>query len=46
MYILGLNAFHVDCAACLFYNNKLIAAVEEKRLIRIELVKKIMKLVR
>ena len=36
MYILGLNAFHVDCAACLFYNNKLIAAVEEERLIRIK----------
>tara|TARA_B100001057_G_scaffold392508_1_gene401108 strand:- start:3886 stop:5631 length:1746 start_codon:yes stop_codon:yes gene_type:complete len=36
MYILGLNAFHGDCAACLFYNNKLIAAVEEERLIRIK----------
>ena len=36
MYVLGLNAFHGDCAACLFYNDKLIAAVEEERLIRIK----------
>ncbi len=36
MYILGLNAFHGDSAACIFYNNKLIAAIEEERLIRIK----------
>ena len=32
MYILGLNAYHGDCSACLFKNDTLIAAIEEKDL--------------
>jgi len=31
MYILGINAFHGDSAACLLHDGKLIAAVEEER---------------
>ena len=34
MYILGLNAYHGDCSACLFKNDTLIAAIEEERLNR------------
>ena len=30
MYILGLNAYHGDCSACLFKNDTLIAAIEEE----------------
>ena len=36
MYILGLNAYHGDCSACLFKNDTLIAAIEEERLTRIK----------
>ena len=36
IYTLGINAFHADSSACLFKNNKLIAAVEEERLNRIK----------
>lgn len=36
MYILGLNAFHGDSAACLFEDDKLIIAIEEERLRRIK----------
>lgn len=31
MYILGLNAFHADSAACLVKDGELVAAVEEER---------------
>ena len=36
MYILGLNVFHGDCSACLFKDNKLVAAIEEERITRIK----------
>ena len=36
MYILGLNVFHGDCSACLFKDDKLIAAIEEERVTRIK----------
>ena len=36
MYILGLNAYHGDCSACLFKDNKIIAAIEEERITRIK----------
>jgi len=36
MYILGLNAFHGDSAACLFKDDTLILAIEEERLRRIK----------
>ena len=36
MYILGLNAFHGDCSACLFKDDKLLVAIEEERLTRIK----------
>ena len=36
MYILGLNVFHGDCSACLFKDDKLIAAVEEERITRVK----------
>ncbi len=35
-YILGLNAFHADSAACLVKDGELIAAVEEERFRRIK----------
>jgi carbamoyltransferase len=35
-YILGLNAFHADAAACLVKDGELIAAVEEERFRRIK----------
>ena len=34
MYILGLNAYHGDSAACIFKNGELIAATEEERIRR------------
>jgi len=36
MYILGLNTFHADSSACLFFNGNLIAAAEEERFRRIK----------
>jgi carbamoyltransferase len=36
MYILGINAYHGDSAACLVADGKLVAAVEEERLRRIK----------
>ncbi len=36
MYILGLNAYHGDAAACLLKDGEIIAAVEEERLTRIK----------
>ncbi len=36
MYILGINAFHADSAACLVIDGKLITAVEEERFNRIK----------
>jgi carbamoyltransferase len=35
-YILGLNAFHGDAAACLVKDGELVAAVEEERFLRIK----------
>jgi carbamoyltransferase len=31
MYILGINAYHADASACIYHNEKLIAAAEEER---------------
>lgn len=36
MYILGLNAFHGDSAACLYKDDKLVLAIEEERLRRVK----------
>ena len=36
MYILGLNAYHGDSAACIFKNGELIAATEEERIRRVK----------
>ena len=36
MYILGLNAYHGDSAACIFRDGELIAATEEERFRRIK----------
>ena len=36
MYILGLNAYHGDSSACIFKDNKLVAAIEEERIRRIK----------
>ncbi|MDP1689555.1 MAG: carbamoyltransferase C-terminal domain-containing protein [bacterium] len=36
MYILGINAYHADSAACLIKDGKLIAAIEEERIRRIK----------
>ena len=36
MNILGINAYHGDASACIFVNNKLIAAAEEERFNRIK----------
>lgn len=36
MYIIGINAFHADSAACLLADGKLITAVEEERFNRIK----------
>jgi carbamoyltransferase len=35
-YILGLNAYHADAAACLIKNGELVAAVEEERFRRVK----------
>src|SRR5258708_10662222 len=35
-YILGLNAYHGDAAACLVKDGELVAAVEEERFRRIK----------
>ena len=35
-YILGLNAYHADAAACLIKDGELLAAVEEERFRRIK----------
>ena len=36
MKILGINAFHPDSSACLIVDGKIIAAIEEERLLRIK----------
>ncbi|SMN01010.1 Nodulation protein nolO [uncultured Candidatus Thioglobus sp.] len=36
MYILGINAYHGDASACIFNDGKLVAAIEEERLVRIK----------
>ncbi len=36
MYILGINAYHGDSAACLVVDGKLVAAIEEERIRRIK----------
>jgi carbamoyltransferase len=36
MYILGINAFHGDSAACLVYGGEVVAAAEEERFRRIK----------
>jgi carbamoyltransferase len=36
MYILGLNAYHGDSSACIFFNGEIVAAIEEERLRRIK----------
>lgn len=36
MYILGINAYHGDSSACIYYNDELIAASEEERFRRIK----------
>ncbi len=36
MYILGINAYHADSAACLIKDGKLIAAIEEERIRRVK----------
>ncbi|MBF0290157.1 MAG: carbamoyltransferase [SAR324 cluster bacterium] len=36
MYILGMNAYHGDAAACIFKDGELIAAIEEERITRIK----------
>src|SRR3982751_4167378 len=36
MYILGLNAFHGDAAACLIEDGDIVAAAEEERFRRIK----------
>lgn len=35
-YVLGLNAFHSDASAALYYKGRLIAASEEERFVRIK----------
>ena len=36
MYTLGLNAYHGDAAAALFWDGELIAATEEERIRRVK----------
>ena len=36
MIVLGLNAYHGDASACIFVDNKLVAAAEEERFTRIK----------
>jgi carbamoyltransferase len=35
-YVLGLNAYHADAAACLVKDGTLVAAVEEERFRRVK----------
>lgn len=35
-YVLGINAYHGDSAACLIENGRIIAAVEEERFNRVK----------
>ena len=35
-YILGLNCYHGDASACILRDGKLIAAIEEERLLRVK----------
>ena len=35
-YVLGLNAYHADAAACLVKDGELVAAVEEERFRRVK----------
>ena len=37
MYILGLNAFHADSSACLFKDENLIAAAEERDFVELNI---------
>ena len=36
MYILGINAYHGDAAACIFKDNVILAAAEEERFTRVK----------
>ena len=36
MYILGINAYHGDAAACIFKDNAILAAAEEERFTRVK----------
>ena len=36
MKVLGVNAYHGDASACIFIDNKLVAAAEEERFTRIK----------
>ncbi|MBI2035404.1 MAG: carbamoyltransferase [Candidatus Liptonbacteria bacterium] len=36
MYVLGINAYHADSAACLIKDGKLVAAIEEERIRRVK----------
>jgi carbamoyltransferase len=36
MYILGVNAYHGDAAACLIHDGRIVAAVEEERFRRVK----------
>ena len=35
-FVIGINAYHADSAACLIVNGKLLAAIEEERINRIK----------
>tara|TARA_B110000971_G_C19833931_1_gene419348 strand:+ start:21 stop:191 length:171 start_codon:yes stop_codon:yes gene_type:complete len=37
MYILGINAYHGDAAACIFKDNKNLAAAEEEGLLELSI---------
>ena len=36
MKILGINAFHPDSSACLVIDGKVVAAIEEERIVRVK----------
>ena len=36
MKVLGINAFHADSSACVVVEGKVVAAIEEERLVRIK----------
>ena len=36
MYILGINAFHADSAACLLRDGQVVNAIEEERIKRVK----------